>query len=77
MKYLKDMTFDEFASALADKLNLTQNKSGKKIRRKEAAQMLGVSIQLIDKMIRNGKLKKKKVGSVALLDYDEVNSLLN
>lgn len=73
---LTDMTFDDFASQLEKTFNL-QRKSTLKITRKEAAKLLCVSIPMIDKLIRNGKLKKYKIGSKTLLDSSQVESLLN
>lgn len=73
---LSNMTFEDFASKLETTFDL-KRKSNKKITRKDAATLLSVSIQMIDKLIRSGKLKKFKIGSKTLLDSSQVESLLN
>lgn len=71
-----NLTFEQFANQLAKTFDL-KKLSGQKISRKKASELLGVSVPMIDKLIRSGKLKKYKIGSKTLLDSSQVEGLLS
>ena len=68
--------FNEKYTSLAVKLSHPRKGRTFEARGKKAAELLSVSIPMIDKLIRSGKLKKYKIGSKTLLDSSQVESLL-
>lgn len=69
---LREVIREELAGAISAPVN----QSNTLLTRQEAAQMLGVTVQTIDRYVATGKLLKRKIGGKVFFSGDDIQAAL-